>query len=101
MMAAQGDTLRLSQREWQINAGSRFIRTADTDVRPSTDFDAKARAAQHGLCAGSVGNPPVGRIAGKAMLDELHARCAGFVEQGSLVERIIFRHIRDACTAAL
>jgi short-subunit dehydrogenase len=25
MMAAQGDTLRLSQREWQLNAGSRSI----------------------------------------------------------------------------
>jgi hypothetical protein len=52
----------------------------------------KAGTAQHRLRAGCVRNPPVGGIAGEAMLNELHAWCSSLEEDLSLSEWIVLRN---------
>src|SRR4051794_19822990 len=63
--------------------------------------DHESRAAQHGFHAGPVRNPPVRRIAGIALLHEVHPRIAALVEDGGLRKRIVVGNGQRGWIAAL
>ena len=68
--------------------------------RPRDGRRSRSRRAQHRLGAGAVGHPPVGRVVGVAMLDEVQLRVAGLRRRCSvLAERRSPR--RPAPTSAL
>src|SRR4051795_4069873 len=64
-----------------------FAETADVDFALRMSDDPEPGAAQHRLRAGAVGNPPVGRIVGVALLDEMQLGKGRRLEQLRLPER--------------
>src|SRR3954447_236898 len=74
---------------------------ADIDLVLGMVSDRESRAAKHRFHAGPVRNPPVRRIAGIALLDEVHARIAALVEDARFEERIVVRHGEDRRRATL
>src|SRR5690242_21961122 len=63
--------------------------------------DLETSAAQHRLDTCAIRNPPVGGIIRVALLDEIHRRVAGLVEDVALPERIIRLRRLDFTAPAL
>src|SRR5258708_27684267 len=51
--------------------------------------DVEARAAQHGLAAGLVRNPPIGRVVRVLLLHEVHCRVARILKDGGLGKIVV------------
>ena len=63
--------------------------------------DFKARAAQHRLAAGAVRHPPVGRVGGVVVLDEVQLRIFRAIERLGLPERIVLLELADLAGTSL
>ena len=74
---------------------------ADVDLRLRVLEDREAGAPQHRLGGGGVRRPPVGRVAGVAVLDEVQLRIAGPVELRLLEEVVVLGDRLDLGRAAL
>jgi hypothetical protein len=72
---------------------------ADIDFSLRVADNLKSGTPQHGLDAGAIRNPPVGRVAGVAMLDKVRYGIPRLVENFRFAERIFFK-LRGVGTAA-
>src|SRR5205085_5597595 len=73
---------------------------ADVNLVLRMRHDGKTGAAQHRFCASAVGNPPVGRITGVAVLDEMELGVAGTIEPVGDPEIVIVLERLDVRAAA-
>src|SRR5690606_35488118 len=70
-----------------------LVANTEEDLVLRRGQDAQAGGAQHRLDAGAVRDPPVGRIAGVPLLDEVYERVAGRAENAGLLERVVVGHL--------
>src|SRR5438270_7999218 len=73
---------------------------ADVDLVLGMLNNLKARAAQHGLGAGAIWDPPVGGVVRVAVLDEVHRGIGGVLENAGLPEWVVALERRDFAAAA-
>jgi|SRR5690242_13267329 len=77
-----------------------FIAAADENLGFRHAFDAKSSAAQHSFGTSAVRYPPICWVLGIAAFDKVHLWETGFIEDGSLRERIIFGEFGHGATAS-
>src|SRR5579884_3262149 len=77
---------RTAQGSRSGNFNLRFLAPADVNLLLGMIQDFESSAAQHRFGTGAVGNPPVGRVVGVFLFDEIHAWKAGPVKHVLFVE---------------